>query len=81
MAVLRTKQTWRHLDAKLFLYGGAKMTVKRIVSNIAATEVENVRRFYADLFGLNVVMDHGWIVTLASSKWFFKDSSIWSHIS
>lgn len=44
------------------------MTVKRIVSNIAATEVENVKRFYADLFGLNVVMDHGWIVTLASDE-------------
>lgn len=44
------------------------MTVKRIVPNIAATEVENVRRFYADLFGLNVVMDHGWIVTLASDE-------------
>lgn len=36
------------------------MTVKRIVLNIAATEVENVKRFYANLFGLNVVMDHGW---------------------
>ncbi|MBY5986644.1 MULTISPECIES: VOC family protein [Roseovarius] len=44
------------------------MTVKRIVSNIAASEVEDVQRFYADLFGLNVVMNHGWIVTLASDE-------------
>lgn len=44
------------------------MTVKRIVANIAATSVEDVRIFYADLFGLDVVMDHGWIVTLASSE-------------
>ena len=43
------------------------MTVKRIVANIAAVDVESVRRFYADLFGLNVVMDLGWIVTLASA--------------
>ncbi len=42
------------------------MTVRRIVTNIAATSIEDVRKFYEDLFGLNVVMDHGWIVTLAS---------------
>ena len=44
------------------------MTVKRIVANIAATSVEDVSLFYADLFGLDVVMDHGWIVTLASGE-------------
>ena len=43
------------------------MTVKRIVANIAAVDVESVRRSYADLFGLNVVMDLGWIVTLTSA--------------
>lgn len=42
------------------------MKVKRIVSNIAATSLEDIRAFYADLFGLDVMMDHGWIVTLAS---------------
>jgi len=42
------------------------MTVKRIVSNIAAESVAEVRQFYADLFGLNIVMDQGWIATLAS---------------
>lgn len=44
------------------------MTVKRIVANIAVTSIEEVRAFYADLFGLQVVMDHGWIVTLASDE-------------
>lgn len=42
------------------------MTVKRIVANIAAGSVDEVRSFYAELFGLKVVMDQGWIVTLAS---------------
>lgn len=42
------------------------MTVKRIVTNIAATSIDEVRQFYQDLFDLNVVMDQGWIATLAS---------------
>ena len=44
------------------------MTVKRIVANVAAGSVASVQKFYVDLFGLEVVMDHGWIVTLASRK-------------
>ncbi len=44
------------------------MTVKRIVANIATPSVEALRDFYADLFDLSVVMDHGWIVTLASGQ-------------
>lgn len=44
------------------------MVVKRIVSNIATPSVDSVRAFYADLFDLSVVMDHGWIVTLASGE-------------
>lgn len=42
------------------------MTVKRIVSNIAASSIEEVRTFYCELFGLTAMMDHGWIVTLAA---------------
>ena len=42
------------------------MTVRRIVTNIAADDVDGVARFYAALFGLRKVMDHGWIVTIAS---------------
>lgn len=44
------------------------MKVKRIVTNVAAKSVSSVRKFYSDLFGLEVVMDHGWIVTLASGE-------------
>ena len=43
------------------------MTVKRIVANIAAGDLQPVKAFYRDLFGLGIVMDHGWIVTLASA--------------
>ena len=44
------------------------MTVQRIVANIAADSVPKVRTFYADLFGLDVMMDLGWIVTLTSGE-------------
>jgi catechol 2,3-dioxygenase-like lactoylglutathione lyase family enzyme len=44
------------------------MTVKRIVANIAVNAIADVRDFYSDLFGLDVVMDHGWIATLASGE-------------
>ncbi|MBB3310809.1 putative enzyme related to lactoylglutathione lyase [Rhizobium sp. BK196] len=44
------------------------MTVLRIVPNIAAASIEEVRNFYAELFDLDIVMDHGWIVTLASDR-------------
>lgn len=44
------------------------MTVLRIVPNIASDRVADVRGFYAGLFGLDTVMDLGWIVTLASDE-------------
>lgn len=44
------------------------MTVLRIVTNIATDSVPAVRKFYAELFGLDAVMDHGWLVTLASCE-------------
>ncbi|WP_226782917.1 VOC family protein [Oceaniglobus trochenteri] len=44
------------------------MTVRRIVANIATDTLPEVRQFYADLFGLEVAMDHGWIVTLTSPE-------------
>ena len=44
------------------------MVVKRIVSNIAVGSVDELRDFYRDLFDLNVVMDFGWISTLASNE-------------
>jgi catechol 2,3-dioxygenase-like lactoylglutathione lyase family enzyme len=42
------------------------MEVKRIVTNIAASDVSKARQFYADILGLSIVMDLGWIVTFES---------------
>jgi catechol 2,3-dioxygenase-like lactoylglutathione lyase family enzyme len=42
------------------------MAVKRIVPNIETPDTEAARRFYGDILGMEVVMDHGWIVTFAS---------------
>jgi catechol 2,3-dioxygenase-like lactoylglutathione lyase family enzyme len=41
------------------------MAVTRIVPDLPSTSLEDARRFYVDVVGLEVVMDHGWIVTLA----------------
>jgi catechol 2,3-dioxygenase-like lactoylglutathione lyase family enzyme len=41
--------------------------VKRIVSNVAATEVEKANAFYEEVLGLKVLMDLGWIRTYGSS--------------
>ncbi len=43
------------------------MAVKRIVANIAAAEVAVAKAFYGDILGMDVVMDHGWIVTFAAA--------------
>jgi catechol 2,3-dioxygenase-like lactoylglutathione lyase family enzyme len=42
------------------------MIIKRIVANVAATDVERARSFYIDVLGLDVVMDQGWILTFAA---------------
>lgn len=42
------------------------MAVRRIVANIATPDPGKARAFYADVLGLEIVMDHGWIVTFAS---------------
>jgi predicted enzyme related to lactoylglutathione lyase len=47
---------------------GEQMTVLRIVANIATEAPSEVQKFYTDLFGLGVLMDFGWIVTLGSEK-------------
>lgn len=43
------------------------MIVKRIVTNISATNISKARPFYVDILGLEVVMDHGWIATFAAT--------------
>ena len=44
------------------------MKVKRIVANVETADVGIARRFYGDLLGLDVLMDHGWIVTYGSDE-------------
>lgn len=39
------------------------MQVKRIVANIATKDIAAARRFYGEVLGLDILMDHGWIVT------------------
>jgi catechol 2,3-dioxygenase-like lactoylglutathione lyase family enzyme len=45
----------------------ALMIVKRIVTNIAAPDVARAKAFYADVLGLDLVMDLGWIATYAAT--------------
>lgn len=42
------------------------MAVLRIVANLAVADPQIARSFYERLLGLDVVMDHGWILTFAS---------------
>ncbi|WP_163269611.1 VOC family protein [Chelativorans alearense] len=44
------------------------MKVKRIVANIGTEEVAAAQRFYGDVLGLDVLMDHGWIVTYGTRE-------------
>lgn len=44
------------------------MTVKRIVANVATTEIAAARRFYGDVLGLDILMDHGWIATYGNGE-------------
>lgn len=41
------------------------MAVRRIVPNLQASDPQRARSFYMDLLGLDVVMDHGWLITFA----------------
>ena len=43
------------------------MIVKRIVTNIYGADPSAAKAFYGDIFGLDVLMDFGWIVTYGSS--------------
>lgn len=42
------------------------MAVLRIVANIATVDPQMARSFYERLLGMDIVMDHGWILTFAS---------------
>ena len=42
------------------------VAVRRIIANVATDDPAAASRFYAALLGMQVVMDMGWIVTLAA---------------
>ena len=44
------------------------MKVRRIVANVAAADLSAARRFYGDVLGLDLLMDHGWIATWGSAE-------------
>lgn len=44
------------------------MKVKRIVANFETRNVAAAKRFYQDVLGLNLLMDHGWLVTYGSGE-------------
>lgn len=41
--------------------------VKRIVVNVNTPEIARAARFYHDILGLEVMMDHGWITTYGAT--------------
>jgi len=43
------------------------MKVKRIVPNIDVRNISAAKSFYQDVLGLDILMDHGWIVTYGSN--------------
>ncbi|NQX65239.1 VOC family protein [Paenibacillus alba] len=44
------------------------MKVTRIVANIETQDVQEAKKFYQDILGLEILMDHGWIATYGSSE-------------
>jgi len=44
------------------------MSISRIVPDLASTSVRETQAFYSEVFGLQPVMEHGWIVTLADPE-------------
>jgi catechol 2,3-dioxygenase-like lactoylglutathione lyase family enzyme len=44
------------------------MKVKRIVADINAPDIAGAKRFYQDVLGLQLLMDHGWIATYGSDE-------------
>jgi catechol 2,3-dioxygenase-like lactoylglutathione lyase family enzyme len=44
------------------------MKVRRIIANISAADLAAAKRFYGDVLGLDLLMDHGWIATWGSTE-------------
>ena len=43
------------------------MKVKRIVANIAAADPALAQKFYGEVLGLEILMDHGWLRTYGNA--------------
>ncbi|WP_308116473.1 VOC family protein [Microbacterium sp. EST19A] len=54
------------LRARLGCNGG--MRVERVVPNLTVEDVRSAVQTHRDVLGWSVVMDHGWIVTLADDE-------------
>lgn len=52
------------------------MRVKRIIANIATSNPADATAFYQSVFGLELVMDHGWIKTFSSGEKMLAQISI-----
>lgn len=44
------------------------MKVKRIVTNVAVKKPGAAKRFYQDILGLELLMNHGWIATYGNAS-------------
>ncbi|WP_027059336.1 VOC family protein [Mesorhizobium loti] len=44
------------------------MKVRRIIANIETSDIVAAKRFYQDVLGLDLLMDHGWIATYGSQE-------------
>ncbi len=45
------------------------MKVKRIVANFLSTQqIDAANRFYGEVLGLDILMDHGWITTYGNTE-------------
>ncbi|QPC95019.1 VOC family protein [Mesorhizobium sp. INR15] len=44
------------------------MKVRRIIANIGTQDIAAAKRFYQDVLGLDLLMDHGWIATYGSAQ-------------
>jgi catechol 2,3-dioxygenase-like lactoylglutathione lyase family enzyme len=45
-----------------------EMKVKRIIANMETQDVSAAKVFYQDMLGLDIQMDHGWIITYGSEE-------------
>jgi catechol 2,3-dioxygenase-like lactoylglutathione lyase family enzyme len=55
------------------------MKVKRIVANVDTRSIDDAKRFYQRIFGLDLLMDHGWIATYGNAEQMSMQISFASH--